>query len=287
MENLSTQHLLYSIMQVAIKAGEIALKYHDLKSFTLKEDSSPLTQADLESNAFITQQLKILSPYEVCSEEAVLEYEERKDLEYYWLVDPLDGTKDFLAQNGGWTINIALINKNRPFLGVVYAPYFYELYGALKDFGSFSFTPKSLEEQIKTDMLSLEWLKSSKIKLNGDRVAQSEELIACDSMFHSTKETQDFIQKYGLKVLKKGSSLKICTLAKGEADFYPRLNGTKEWDTAASEIILEEAGGILLDCKTHKPLAYNKPNPQNNHFIAFAKSQVGGRIYQDLFSNKL
>ncbi|CAM2868658.1 3'(2'),5'-bisphosphate nucleotidase CysQ [Helicobacter hepaticus] len=277
--------LLYQSAIIAIKAGELVLKYYGLEEFALKSDSSPLTKADLESNTFITQELQENSPYKVCSEEAVLEYEERKDLEYYWLIDPLDGTKDFLAKNGGFTINIALIHKNRPILGVVYAPAFYQLYFALKGFGSFTYTPQTLKDALDSKTLNPAWLEQNKQRLSGERIAKEEQIIACDSLFHSTKETQDFIAKYHLKVQKYGSSLKVCALAEGKADIYPRLNGTSEWDSAASDIVLEEAGGVILDCESKKPLQYNKPSVRNPYFLAFAKSQVGGAIYKDILAS--
>ncbi|MCI5967965.1 3'(2'),5'-bisphosphate nucleotidase CysQ [Helicobacter sp.] len=276
------QELLYKTALIALEAGEIVLKYYGLEDFDLKQDSSPLTKADLESNALIVQKLQEISPYQVCSEEAVLEYAKRKDLEYFWLIDPLDGTKDFLAQNGGFTINIALIHKNRPILGVVFAPAFSKLYIALKGFGSFNYGIESLRNARENGALNVAWLEQNKNRLNGERIAQDTEIIACDSMFHSTQATEDFVKKYHLKVQKYGSSLKICALAEGRADIYPRFNGTSEWDIAACEIVLEESGGIVLDCVTKKPLVYNKENFRNNHFVAFAKAQIGGEIYQDI-----
>lgn len=275
------QNLLYECAIIAIKAGKVALQYYGLEDFKLKKDSSPITQADLESNAFITRELQAHSPYKICSEEAILEYEERKDLEYYWLIDPLDGTKDFLAQNGGWTINIALIHQKRPILGVVYAPVFHQLFIALKGFGSFTYEVEKLQDALESQVLNVLWLEKNKHKLSGERIVQDTQMIACDSMFHSTQETQEFFQKYHLKAQKRGSSLKVCALAEGKADVYPRFNGTSEWDMAACEIVLEEAGGVILDCKTKQPLEYNKPSVRNNYFIAFAKSQIGGEIYRD------
>ena len=140
---------------------------------------------------------------------------------------------------------------------------------------------EKLKNALKTQTLNVLWLKKNKHKLSGDRIAQDTQILACDSMFHSTQETLEFLKKYDLKAYKCGSSLKVCTLAKGEADIYPRFNGTSEWDTAACDIVLEETGGEMLDCETKKPLAYNKPSVRNPYFIAFAKSQVGGKIYQD------
>ena len=278
------QELLYQTAMSAIRAGELVLKYYGLEEFALKSDSSPVTKADLESNALLTQELLANSPYKVCSEEAILDYEERKNLEYYWLIDPLDGTKDFLAKNGGFTINIALIHKNRPILGVVFAPAFGSLYMALEGFGSFKVQIESQKDSTQSIQFlsTLQDLKDKKVRLNGERVAQESALIACDSMFHSTQETQDFIHKYNLKVQKYGSSLKICVLAEGKADIYPRFNGTSEWDIAACDIILQEAGGVILDCERKKPLEYNKQSVRNPYFIAFAKSQVGGEIYRDM-----
>ncbi len=275
------QTLLYRSALIVLKAGEIALRYYGGREYTLKEDSSPLTQADLESNAYILEHLALIAPYKICSEEAVLDYEERKSLEYYWLIDPLDGTKDFIAQNGGWTINIALIYKKRPILGVVYAPCFNELYIALQGLGAFSFDSVLLKRSNPT----LQWLKEHKQKLNGERKIQDSQLIACDSMFHSTQETLEFLKKYDLKAYKCGSSLKVCTLAKGEADIYPRFNGTSEWDMAACDIILQESGGVIIDKQTKKPLEYNKSSIKNNHFIAFAKSQIGQAIYRDFLKD--
>lgn len=279
------QNLLYQCAIIAIKAGKVALQYYGLEDFKLKKDSSPITQADLESNALIMRELQAHSPYKICSEEAILDYEERKSLEYYWLIDPLDGTKDFLAQNGGWTINIALIHQKRPILGVVYAPVFHQLFIALKGFGSFAYEVEKLQGALESQTLNALWLEKNKHKLSGDRIIQDTQIIACDSVFHSTQETQEFFQKYHLKAQKCGSSLKVCALAEGKADLYPRFNGTSEWDMAACEIVLEEAGGMILDCKTKQLLEYNKPSVKNHHFVAFAKSQVGKAIYQDVLDS--
>lgn len=137
---------------------------------------------------------------------------------------------------------------------------------------------------LESDNLTLMWLEENKCKLTGERIVKDSEIIACDSMFHSTKETQEFMQKYDLKVQKYGSSLKVCALAEGRADIYPRFNGTSEWDMAACEIVLEEAGGVILDCLTKKPLEYNKASVRNNYFIAFAKSQINEEIYRDFMN---
>lgn len=332
------ENLLYKTLCIAIEAGKIIMKFYGDTTHTRKADKSPLTQADLESNTYITQHLQAISPYKICSEEAVLEYDERKDLEYFWLIDPLDGTKDFLSGNGNFTINIALLHKNEVKLGVVYAPCFYEAYIGLQGFGSFSYNIYDFKNFVCIDsdiQTRIEWLKTYKILLAKENAKKiygnsleflssvdsnikkeilnnieeyidsinsttkspaikqtyyaipvQKKPIACDSIHHSTNKTQEFLQKYDAIILKRGSSLKICALASGIADIYPRMNGTSEWDTAASEIILTESGGITLDLETKRPLSYNKKNINNNHFVAFAKLYKDSSIYNELIESK-
>ena len=263
--------LAYKVSNIAIKAGEITLKFYGKSEFKLKDDASPLTQADLESNAFITKELEKISEYLVCSEEAVLEYEKRKNLEYFWLIDPLDGTKDFLAQNHGFTINIALIHKNRPILGVVYAPALKELYFGALDSGAYAL--KNIKDNIDES-----YIEANKIKLNKSPRKLESNLIACDSIFHSTQETQEFIKQHNLTIKKAGSSLKFCVLASNEADLYPRFAGSSEWDIAAGNIILKESGGIIIEIKKKKEIIYNKESLRNANFIAFKNIELKDRF---------
>lgn len=275
------QDLLYNTIDIALQAGKIVMSFYNKNiNIDIKFDKTPITQADIESNNFIIDSLLNISPYKICSEEAILEYEIRKDLDYYWLIDPLDGTKDFIEKKGGFTINIALINNNYPILGVVYAPYFNELYFALKNYGAYTIDKKYLLTQKK--IFDKKYLIKNQEKLNGKRKIKDKSIIACDSVFHSTTKTKEFLLKYNLKTIKQGSSLKFCSLANGKADIYPRFNGTKEWDIAASDIILRESKGIIIDYITKKPIEYNKENMKNNYFIAFAKSQINGDIWKDL-----
>ncbi|RAX51919.1 3'(2'),5'-bisphosphate nucleotidase CysQ [Helicobacter sp. 16-1353] len=257
--------ILLKVINTILRAGEVTLKHYGEIDFILKDDNSPLTKADIESNNIIIGGLKDISSFQINSEESPLDYSIRKNLEYLWLVDPLDGTKDFLAKNNQWTINIALLKNNIPILGVVYAPAINEMYFAYKDNGAYFI-----------DLSKTKDFKKAK-KLNKD----SKNLIALDSNFHSTKETQEFFNKYHLKVVKLGSSLKLCAIANAKASIYPRFNGTKEWDTAAGDIILRESGGIIIDKLTKKQLLYNKENIKNNHFIAFGKTQINQKIYKD------
>lgn len=240
--------MLQQVINIAKKAGVIVLKhYSNLSAVSVeyKEDCSPLTTADLQSNQYITETLKKHFNFPVISEESVPDYETRKTFKTFWLVDPLDGTKDFLAQTGQFTINIALIEEGVPILGVIYVPAMDLLFCAQKGFGAF--------------------LNNKPIFNTSNR----ESYVATDSIFHSSKETQDFLKKHGItQVLKFGSALKFGKLAEGIIDIYPRFEGSKEWDIAAGHIILKEAGCSIIDLVTQQEPAYNKPSIKNNFFIA-------------------
>lgn len=238
---------IQKVISIAKLAGTEILKYYikDNIDFKIKDDNSPLTIADEQSHKIIYEELKKISDFPIFSEENIIAYEERKNWNTFWLVDPLDGTKDFLAKNGQFTVNIALIKDNKPILGVVHIPYPNDTYYAQKNKGSFK--------------------NGQKIYNNSKR----KDLIAANSNFYSTKDMEDFFSEHKIKQIKKiGSSIKICLLAEGKIDVYPRLNETKEWDTAATHIIANEAGCKLIDIKTKKELIYNKENYRNNFFIA-------------------
>ncbi len=210
-----------------------------------KKDDSPVTEADIIANTIIIEGLKKFSDFPVLTEETQIDYEERKNWDKFWLVDPLDGTKDFLVKNNQFTVNIALVENRKPVLGVVLIPAEGLCYWSEKDKGSFK---------------------------NGERIfnnSQRTDLIGSDSNFHSTEETKAFYAKYNVNNIKRyGSALKFCKLAEGEIDVYARLNGTMEWDTAAGHIIMNEAGCKIIDIVTKKEIIYNRENLVNNHFIA-------------------
>lgn len=232
---------------IAKKASIEIMNIYSSKDFEIdiKSDTSPVTKADLIANEIIIDGLKAISDYPILTEESPIEYKIRKNWTKYWLVDPLDGTKDFIAKNEGFTINIALIENNKPILGVVYIPVSDDVYCA--EFGTGAYKNNQL------------------ICNNSNR----KDLIATDSIFHSTEETKQFFIKNSITNIQRyGSSIKICKLAEGIIDVYPRLNGTKEWDTAASHIIANEAGCKLIDIQTREELVYNKKNIKNNFFIA-------------------
>lgn len=247
-------------MDISREAGKAILEvYHTAFAVEQKEDKSPLTLADKRSHDIITRHLKKNYPYPVLSEEGRdIPYEERRGWEYFWLVDPLDGTKEFIKKKGDFTVNISLIHRGRPMLGVIYIPVTGVLYHAVKGEGSFK----------------IEGGKAERLPLSSTR----DGLTIVGSRSHVTKELEDYYQrmkdKYGkLDVISTGSSLKFCMVAEGQADVYPRLGPTMEWDTAAGQIIVEEAGGQVLEYETRTPLHYNKENLLNPFFLVFRGSR--------------
>ncbi|ADG94583.1 3'(2'),5'-bisphosphate nucleotidase [Arcobacter nitrofigilis DSM 7299] len=239
--------MIDKVIKIAEKASIEILKIYEDNNFkiTIKDDDSPVTRADLASNKLIIEGLNQISDYPIITEETPISYEIRKNWRKFWLVDPLDGTKDFISKNGEFTINIALIENNKPILGVVYIPITNDVYYAKKGGGAYK--------------------NNSRIFNNSKR----KDLIGSDSNFHSTEETKEFFIKHNITQINKyGSSIKICKLAEGLIDIYPRFNGTKEWDIAASHIIANEANCKIIDLNTKEELVYNKRNIKNNFFIA-------------------
>jgi 3'(2'), 5'-bisphosphate nucleotidase len=241
--------MLNEIIKIATQVGEKIIDLYSSKmDIHKKDDNSPVTMADLVANKFIMEEISKISDYPIVSEETYNFDEPRQHHKIFWLVDPLDGTKDFLAHNDQFTVNIALIEDGNPVLGVVGVPAFGDIYYASKNDGAFK---------------------------NGNRIfnnRNSPEIIGADSCFHSTEETRNFFKQHNITNIKKyGSSIKLCKIAEGEIDIYPRLNGTKEWDTAAGHIILNEAGGEIIDLVTNQEMIYDKPSIKNNFFIARRK----------------
>ena len=239
--------MINKVIEIAKKASLEILAIYESSDFNIeiKDDKSPVTKADLIANEIIINELKKISQYPIITEETPVEYSIRKNWSKYWLIDPLDGTKDFIAKNGEFTINIALIENNKPILGVVYIPVTNDVYYAQYNKGAFKNGNKIYNNSKRTD------------------------IIASDSNFHSTNETLEFFKNNNIKdIIRFGSSIKICKLAEGIIDIYPRFNGTKEWDTAASHIIANEAGCKLIDLNTKEELVYNKESIKNNFFIA-------------------
>ena len=254
---MDLRNLAMKVVTIAEKAGsEINNIYNNADhEVEYKSDQSPLTVADRNANQIITKNLNELEvQFPIISEEnEQIDYDVRKNYDYYWLVDPLDGTKEFIKRNGEFTVNIALVQQSKVILGVVYAPFLKEMFWAAEGEGAYVIK-NSKEEPLKAPIFN-----------HGDSALN----IVC-SRSHLNPKTQEFVDQFKQpNLVPKGSSLKFTIIAKGEAHLYPRLAPTMEWDTAAAQIVLEEAGGKVLDAETKLPLRYNKKELLNPHFIAY------------------
>lgn len=257
---------LSPIVKIAEGAGEVILAIYNAPSenwaVQAKSDSSPLTKADLAANAYICAELKLLHPsIPIMSEETkAAPYTTRATWTLYWCVDPLDGTKEFVKRNGEFTVNIALMHAPepgapaRPVLGVVHAPVLRETYFAANGFGAHT--------------------RAGPIKCKEFSEGDSGLVLVC-SRSHLDERTEQFLGKFDKPEKRAvGSSLKFMLVAKGDAHVYPRLAPTMEWDTAASQIIVEEAGGVVLREDNNKPLRYNKEELRNPFFIVYGKRRA-------------
>lgn len=235
----------------------------------MKEDDSPLTLADKTSNSIIVDGVKNFGIPVLSEEGSQISWKTRKDWERYWLIDPLDGTKEFIKRNDEFTVNIALIEKNVPILGVVYLPVLKCLYFALKDHGAYKL--EQVEQRDLND--EFEHILNKSMKLPDHRKGEGIKVVASRS--HLSPETENFIRKLRRKgkkidLVPAGSSLKLCLIAEGKADIYPRMGPTMEWDIAAGHVIITESGGSVLRLDD-TPLNYNKPELLNPWFIAKSK----------------
>jgi len=245
------------IIDIAREAGgEILKVYNDTTEawgVSAKSDDSPVTKADIRANDLICRSLKEIYPkVPIMSEEIKNdEYSVRKDWPLYWCVDPLDGTKEFLKRNGEFTVNIALVQDNKVVMGVVYAPVLEEMYYAALGCGAY--------------------LSDTRIHAAEFSERDTGLMLVC-SRSHRDERTVKFLEKFDSpETCAMGSSLKFMAVACGKAHIYPRLAPTMEWDTAASQIIVEEAGGEIFTDPEVKPMAYNKENLLNPYFIVYGK----------------
>lgn len=252
--------LIPALLDIANKAGEAIMDiYNESEDFGIeqKSDKSPLTLADKASNEIICERLqKLPMQFPIISEEnKLVPYGERQAWKQCWLVDPLDGTKEFIKRNGDFTVNIALVENGRPIIGIVSIPAHQELCWAVQGEGAFLIKNK---RQMPIEAANFH--------------AKDEGLNIVCSRSHLTQETEAFISKFNRpNLVSRGSALKFLLLAKGDAHIYPRIAPTMEWDTAAAQIILEEAGGKVLVFETGKPLGYNREDLRNPAFVAYGK----------------
>ncbi len=267
---LDLEKLCLECVNIARDAGDAILTIYD-EGFNVeeKEDKSPLTDADLASHNLILQRLTTLTPdIPILSEEsAKLSFEERSSWETYWLVDPLDGTREFVKRNGEFTVNIALIHQHKSIIGVINVPVLDEDYYAWENGGCYKIKKKG------------DTTKISVKKLDG------KQLTVAGSRSHGSEMMQQYMVKLAadngdkIKTLSMGSSLKFCLVAEGRADLYPRLGLTSEWDTAAAHCIVIEAGGYITKTDM-SPLEYNtKDSLLNPFFFVFGDNRCDWSQY--------
>jgi 3'(2'), 5'-bisphosphate nucleotidase len=264
--------LIKEAIIAALSAGREILAVYGGSSFEVefKSDNSPLTIADKKAHKIISQKLEKTGIPLLSEESRTIPFEQRKTWDIFWLIDPLDGTKEFIKRNGEFTVNIALIQKNRPVLGVIFAPVLKKIYfGYNKQASVFENIDLSKND---TDLLALIQWNSVGLPIHSQR----EEYIVVASRSHLSEETKEFVdeldkEKGNIKMASIGSSLKLCLIAEGKADIYPRYAPTMEWDTAAGHAIVEAAGGVVLEAYKNSSLIYNKENQLNPWFIARIK----------------
>lgn len=254
-------------IHAALDAGTEILKIYETNfNVETKDDDSPLTQADKNANAVIIRHLKTTGIPIISEENRQLEFSERKDWKLCWIVDPLDGTKEFIKRNGEFTVNIALVDNGDPVLGVIYVPVSKELYFTSED-GKTS----------KKIIVSSEEISVEEIFKNAETIKPSaitSEVKIVGSRSHLNEDTKNFISEIEkenkVEIVSKGSSLKFCLVAEGLAHIYPRYAPTMEWDTAAGHAICKAVGVSVIDQTTGKSMQYNKPNLLNNYFLVKA-----------------
>ena len=258
-------------LQIAIAAsllaGEEILKIYQ-KDFNVefKDDKSPLTEADLASNKIIINKLKATEIPIISEENKQTAYTTRQNWTQCWIVDPIDGTKEFIKKNGEFTVNIALVEKGITKLGIIYVPVTKELYytnsNKTKAYKTIiTNSNKSIETLLfkEEDLIQPNVIKESKIKVVGSRSHMNDDTVQYVETLK--KEYQE------VEIVSKGSSLKFCLVAEGKADVYPRFAPTMEWDTAAGQAICEAVGLNVIDQSTKKPMLYNRENQLNNYFL--------------------
>lgn len=267
---MNLEKILPSIIEIATDAGKRVLEvYHSDFDVETKADGSPLTRADMASHEHIVIQLTKLDPnIPILSEESEeIDYGQRRNWKRFWLVDPLDGTKEFVNRNGEFTVNIALIDNSGPILGVVYVPVTGVTYAAAQGLGATYMDKEGASRAISvTDY-------------------RGGEVVVVGSRSHAGPKLQKFVNRLKIKegkVINKsmGSSLKLCLVAEGKADIYPRFGPTSEWDTAAAQCVVEVAGGRVADMQG-KVLGYNKESILNPWFVVTGKEGYGWQALLD------
>jgi 3'(2'), 5'-bisphosphate nucleotidase len=257
--------LLHTAIIAALEASKAILEIYHSGAFDveIKGDNSPLTKADTASHNVIMSYLEATGIPVLSEEGRDISYQERKDWKQLWIVDPIDGTKEFIKRNGEFTVNIALIENQRPIIGVIFVPVTKELYFSSKEIGAYKVV-------VDLENYDVEALLSKGNKLPLQREDNTFTIVASRS--HMSAETKEYVKQmrdlHGeVKLISKGSSLKLCMVAEGAANCYPRFAPTMEWDTAAGQAICEHAGFKVIDWDTKKNMLYNREELLNNCFL--------------------
>ena len=272
-ENIQ-QQLMAKAYNAAVRAGAVILEIYKHEDYhvSLKNDSSPLTIADRRAHETIKEYLGSTRIPILSEEGREMLYDERKNWELFWLVDPLDGTKEFINGNNEFTVNIALMSDNEAVASVVYVPYISRMFMAVKGGGAYV-----KENVVATATSEAEFAEVGEGLISLPIATQGNEpMLIAISRSHNTPETFTHIDAIrtcvpDVEVVEQGSSYKFCMLAEGSVDYYVRTSNTYEWDTAAGELILSEAGGSTIAIDSGKRLAYNKEQLNNPHFVCRSK----------------
>ncbi|MGG5485934.1 3'(2'),5'-bisphosphate nucleotidase CysQ [Gaetbulibacter sp. PBL-D1] len=257
---------LETAVKASLEAGKVIMQvYNSAFDVEIKDDKSPLTEADKKANDVINSYL-IPTEIPIISEEnKQTDYAVRKTWETCWVVDPVDGTKEFIKRNGEFTVNIALVTNGKPVLGVIYVPAVKTIYFAnVENNEAFKVDLESHDVTVETILDLAEPLQPKQNNTNNVQVVGSRS--------HMNQDTLDFVESLKadgkeVEIVSKGSSLKFCLVAEGNADVYPRYAPTMEWDTAAGQAICNAVGLQVISKETNKPLAYNKENLLNSYFL--------------------
>ena len=257
---------LNTAIQASLKAGEVIMEvYNSVIEVEYKDDKSPLTEADKKANDIINSFLVPTGIPIISEENKQTDYLIRKEWTECWVVDPVDGTKEFIKRNGEFTVNIALIKDGKPMLGVIYVPAVKTLYFANVN------SKEGYKSVLQSHDTSIEDALQKSIVLQ-PKGANPNPVEVVGSRSHMSQETLDFMDSIknkgkDVEVVSKGSSLKFCLVAEGNADIYPRFAPTMEWDTAAGQAICNAVGIDVISKETDKPLLYNKENLLNPWFL--------------------
>lgn len=267
---LEISNLLKTAIKASIEAGEAIMEIYDTAfQVEFKEDKSPLTQADKNANTIINAHLIPTNIPIISEENKQVDYEVRKNWSTCWVVDPVDGTKEFIKRNGEFTVNIALVTNGKPLLGVIYVPATKTLYFADVE------QDHAFKTELNTHNTPIEEIIDHCVALK-PKLKGSDTMQVVGSRSHMNQETTNFVESLKAKgkkveIVSKGSSLKFCLIAEGNADIYPRYAPTMEWDTAAGQAICNAVGVEVISKETEHPLLYNKENLLNPWFLVSKK----------------